>query len=263
MIKTVCWTAAALFSLHGVAHAQTFDAVRLVFAAPGQDGGAYGAAVVASPEYPGADSGRVALYPALDYQWASGWFAGTTNGIGFNFSARPLQQYGVRATLDLGRPESRSSALAGMGDVEIRPEIGLFFNQLWPTGSAFTSSLRYGSGNARKGLVIELGAGTSWALSPALSLGAGVGATWANAEHNSAYFGVTATQAAASGHAPYSAGAGVRDVRAGASLTYRFNPQTSLTGVLGASLLQGDARSSPLVRDKTGVSGVLVLARAF
>lgn len=263
MIKTTFWTAAALLALPGATHAQNFDAVRLVFAAPGQDGGAYGAAVVASPKYPGADSGRVALYPALDYQWANGWFAGTTNGVGVNLSAHPLQQYGVRATLDLGRPESRSSVLTGMGDVEIRPEIGVFFNQLWPTGSAFTSSLRYGSGHSRKGLVIDLGAGTSWALSPALSLGAGVGATWANAEHNGAYFGVTAAQAAASGHAPYSAGAGVRDVRAGGSLTYRFNPQTSLTGVLGVSLLQGDAKSGPLVRDKSGVNGVLYLARAF
>jgi len=263
MIKTALCTTAALLALQGVAHAQNFDAVRLVFAAPGQDGGAYGAAVVASPKYAGADRGRVALYPALDYQWANGWFAGTTNGIGFNFSAQPLQQYGLRATLDLGRPEDRSSALTGMGDVEIRPEIGVFFNQLWTTGSAFTSSLRYGSGNDRKGLVIDLGAATSWSLSPALSLGAGVGVTWANAERNGAYFGVTATQAAASGYVPYSAGAGVRDLRVGASLTYRFNPQTSLTGVLGASLLQGDAKASPLVRDKTGVTGVLYLARAF
>lgn len=263
MTRHALWTAAALLAVQGLTHAQSFDAVRLVFAAPGQDGGVYGAALVAAPRYSGAASDQVLLFPALDYQWANGWFAGLTNGIGHNFSNHPLQQYGVRATLDAGRAQSRSQALTGLGDVKARPEIGVFFNQLLPTGTAFNSSLRYGSGHDRQGVVIDLGAGTIWNLSPAVLLGAGVSATWANKQHTGAYYGVTAAQAAASGYAPYSAGAGVRDVRVGGTLTYRFSPATSLTGVLGASLLQGDAKDSPLVRDSTGVRGVLYLARAF
>ena len=44
---------------------------------------------------------------------------------------------------------------------------------------------------------------------------------------------------------------------------YSFNRRTGLTTALSVSALQGDARNSPLVRQATTASGVMVLSHAF
>ncbi|MCO4094524.1 MAG: MipA/OmpV family protein [Acidovorax sp.] len=62
---------------------------------PDRNGGTVGLAVVAGHEYMGSDERRTRAYPAIDYRWANGWFAGTTNGIGYNFSRQPGVQYGT------------------------------------------------------------------------------------------------------------------------------------------------------------------------
>ena len=91
------------------AFAQAFDAVRLYGAAPGKDGGTAAAAVIAAYEYQGSDKRRTLVLPVLDYQWANGWFSGSTNGVGYNFSKSPQLQYGLRLTGD--RSEEHTSEL--------------------------------------------------------------------------------------------------------------------------------------------------------
>lgn len=245
------------------ARAQAFDAVRLYGAVADRDGGTLGLAVVAGHAYMGSDERRTRAYPALDYRWASGWFAGTSNGVGYNFSRQAGVQYGVRLTADFGRDERRSAVLRGLGDVDARPEFGAFYN-LQPTAHTFlTSSLRYGAGQGRDGLLLDLGAGLTAQVAPAWRMGAGVAATWANAAYTQSYFGVDAVQSARSGRGIYTAGAGVRDVRVSVSATYAITPRASATAALSYSRLQGDAASSPIVRDRAGVNGVVAVAYAF
>ncbi len=245
------------------AFAQAFDVVRLFGAAPGEDGRSVGVTFVSAAEYQGSDERRNMLLPSLMYQWANGWFAGTSNGIGYNFSKDPALDVGLRLTLDLGREESRSSALAGMGDVDIKPTYGGFLNYSINREFALTSSLRYGSGNGGNGMVIDVGAAYSTQLAPSWRTGLGVSASYVNADYMQDYFGVTPGQSAASGYAAYSPGAGIRDVRASWSLTYLFTPRTVITGAISGSALQGDARDSPLTRRSTFLSGVVQVSYAF
>lgn len=226
-------------------------------------GGAVGAVLLVGREYRGSDESRTRLMPSLDYQWSNGWFAGVGNGVGFNASGRPDMAYGLRVTADFGRDESRSTALRGLGDVPARPELGGFFNLSPMPGVMLNSSLRYGSGTGRDGLLLDVGAGWSTPLSPRLRLGASVAATWANGAYQQSYFGVTAVQSAASGLPVYSAGAGLRDVRVGLSLGYSLTPEWTLNGSLSHATLRGDARVSTLVRERATTSAALVLARRF
>ena len=251
----------ALASLH--VHAQAFDAVRLYGAAPGKDGGLVGAAVLAGAEYQGSDERRTLAVPVLDYQWANGWFAGVTNGIGYNFADSQRMQYGLRVTADFGRKESRASALRGMGDVDARAEFGGFFNYALSPEVSFTSSLRYGAGNDRKGLIVDLGGDYSIEMGAHWRVGLGAGISLANAEYLQSFFGVTAAQAAASGYRAHAPGAGVRDGRVSLSLTYMASPRVSVTAGVTASALLGDAADSPLVRKKTSVQGLLAATYAF
>jgi len=245
------------------AFGQAFDAVRLYGAAPGQSGGTTGGALVAGTEYRGSDQRRTLLVPLLDYQWANGWFAGVTNGVGVNLSSSPQWQYGVRLVLDMGRSESRSNALRGLGDIDTQAEASVFANYATAGGLFYSSTLRYGSGNEGKGLVVDLGAGHSTQLAPQWRLGMGVGLTLTNAEHMQAYFGVTSAQSLRSGYRAYTAGSGIRDVRANVALTHLFNRRLSATLAVSASSLQGDAKRSPLARQDTTLSGVLGVGYSF
>lgn len=257
------FAAAVLLGGAQAAWAQGFDSVRLFGAAPGKDGGTAGVALISGARYAGSDERRVMLLPTLDYQWANGFFAGVGNGVGYNFSTQPGLSYGVRLTADFGRKESRSNALRGMGDIDASAQLGAFFNYSLTRSVSLTSSLRYGSGNDNKGLLLDLGLGTGRMLAPQWRVGANVGATLANAQYQQSYFGVSRTQAARSGYRTYTPGAGVRDMRVGVSLTHIINPRLTMTGGLSVSSLLGDAKDSPLTKQATTVNGLVVLGYGF
>ncbi|MEY4750894.1 MAG: hypothetical protein RIQ60_3108 [Pseudomonadota bacterium] len=240
--------------------AQAFDTVRLY--GP-RDGGTFGGVLIAAHQYQGSDERRTLVLPVLDYQWASGWFAGVSNGIGVNLSDTPQLQYGPRLTVNLGRKESRSEVLRGMGDIDPAAEVGAFLNIALPQGPSLTSSLRLGSGTGRQGLLLDLGANWSTRLAPQWLLGTGSGLTLANAHYMQSFFGVNSAQSAASAHGVYTVDAGARDLRASLSLTHRIDPKFSVTAVLSVSHLLGPAQDSPLTRSRTSGSGVLALACAF
>lgn len=256
--------AAALAALAPAAVlAQAFDAVRLYGAAPGEDGGSAGVAFIATKAYQGSAKDRNVIVPVLDYQWRNGWFAGVSNGVGINLSSRHDQQYGLRLTADLGRGSSRSVALRGLPDIDPKAEAGAFYNLYLSQQVFVTSSLRYGAGVGGKGAVLDLGAGYGTALTPQWRLGLGIATSVVNAAYAQSYFGITAAQAASSGYAVYSAGAGLRDVRANVALTYHLAPRASITGALSANSLLGDAKDSPLTRKATTVNGLVAISYGF
>ena len=225
--------------------AQAFDAVRLFGAASGVDGGTAGVAFIAGTEYPGANERRNLVFPLLDYQWTNGWFAGTSNGVGYEFGKRLDMQYGLRMTFDRGRDADRSTVLRGMGDINIKPEAGAFFNYFVSPQIFLTSSLRYGAGTNGRGMVV------------------GAAVTLGNADYMQSYFGVTAAQSGASGHPVYTPSAGVRDVRANLSVNYFLTRQVTFTTALSVSTLQGGAADSPLTRKSSSPTGVFVIGYAF
>jgi len=240
---------AATLTFHVAASAQAFDIVRLNPAGPGLQVSA-GLIGLQSREFAGGSRNEARAVPVLDAQWSNGWFAGTTNGVGINLSRTPGLAYGVRLTADLGRKASDSIELRGLGDVDAAVEVGGFANWRVTDSLSLVSSIRYGSGNDKNGLVAHLGASHRLALAPDWSLGTQLMVSVANKEAMRSYFGVSAAQSAASGRTAYSPSAGMRDSRFSMTLMHRWSPQVNL--MLGASYtrLLGDAADSPVVRDK-------------
>ncbi|WP_310387986.1 MipA/OmpV family protein [Roseateles sp.] len=238
--------------------AQAFDAARIYGAIPERDGGAVGLGVFAGQKYLGSKETRVMPVPVIDYQWSNGFFAGTGNGLGINFSKQPNVSYGLRLTADFGRDEDLDDTLNGMGDIKARPEFGGFLNYSIDRSFVLTSSLRYGAGNDRKDLQVDLGAVYSTMLAPQWRLGVGAAITLVNADYMQTHFGVSIAQAARSGYAVYSPGSSLRDVRANLSLTYAINQRTAVTTALSARALQGDAKDSPLTHKANSIGGGVV-----
>ncbi|WP_170211817.1 MipA/OmpV family protein [Rhodoferax bucti] len=227
-----------------------------------KDGGRVGLVALGGYEYQGSDEARTQVLPALDYTWANGWFAGVS-GVGRQWSSGEGLQYGVRLGVDMGREESRSSALRGLGNVDASAEVGGFARYVLGNGFAAKTSLRAGSGVDSKGALWDLGLEYGHALGASWRLGSELTATYANADYLQSYFGVTAKQAQASGYAVYTPSAGMRDVSARVSLTYLISPQWSLTGGLRHTQLLGDAKDAPMVRKTSANTALLALNYAF
>jgi outer membrane scaffolding protein for murein synthesis (MipA/OmpV family) len=256
--------AAALTATGSASMAQIYgaEAYRIV-AAPGKDGGYAGVGVIGGMQYQGSDEHRTAILPTVEYQWATGWFAGVVNGVGYNFSKNPALQYGGRLTLDIGREEIRSSRLKGMGNIDTKAEVGGFFNYAFMPGVMLTSSLRTGSGNENNGTLLDVGLGYSTKLNDQWGFSTGAGLTWANDAYMQSYFGVSVAQAKTSGYRVYTPGSALRDARVRVELSYQFDPKVSITLSVASATLSDQAKLSPLVRKTDTVTGLLALVYAF
>lgn len=255
-------TSLAFFSCH--AWAQPFEAVRLAPLPPGQDGGRLGAVFIAGTAYRGSGERRKLLVPSIDYQWGNGWFAGVSNGLGYNASSRRDLQYGPRLTLDLGRDEGRSEVLRGMGDIGVKPELGFFFNRFWGPNMTFTSSWRQGAGLQGNGVVLDLGSSYSLPVGGRTRVSLGMSAHWVNAGYMQDFFGVSPAQSAVTGYAISQPGAGWRDIGVNLGLSHRWGARTFLVAGLAGSSLLGEARDSVLTTRKAmTLTGIAALSYAF
>lgn len=222
-----------------------------------------GAGLLNRPAYQGSGDRVTRLVPVLNYRSSGGFFAGTTTGIGYDFSSTPGQQYGIRLSLAAARRENISPDLAGMGDVKAKPEIGGFLNMAVSSQVSLVYALRIGSGESGKGIGGIIGAayrvpmegGWSFNLNSHLSL--------ASADLMQSYFGVTPAQSATSGYAVYTPRAGLRDWTTKATLSTRIGSRTLLTGGVSAAALLGDAADSPLTRQATSLSAFLAATYSF
>jgi outer membrane scaffolding protein for murein synthesis (MipA/OmpV family) len=235
------------------------------FTAPNhaREGGKVSLSVSSKADYSGSDAPRASVMPAVEYQWANGWFVGTNRGVGYSFSKDPTLQYGLGLGIDFGRKESATGALTGMGSMNAKVEYGAFLNYAPDRHWRLSSVLRYGSGDTGQGATANFGANYAMDIAPKWRLDLGVAATWANSQYMQSYFGVNATQSQQSGHAVYLPTSRLRDVSSSLNLSYQVTPKISVSGGLKASSLVGDARNSPIVTSPQSVSGSLSVGYAF
>lgn len=213
-----------------------------------------GAAALSLPKYTGSDERRVAAYPTFDAQWKNGAFFSAISGLGYNFSKNPNLQYGIRMTMELGRDQTRSSKLNGLGDIDSTVEPGIFLNYLLNPNYALLSSVRYGSGVDHNGFQMSLGGRATNMLNPKHRLTALFSTNWANNSYQQSYFGVNATQASASGYSQYAPSSGFTDIKLGANWHWSIDTNWSLTTGASVQHLMGDAANSPFVFQRTPVT---------
>jgi MipA family protein len=214
------------------------------------------------PDYMGSDNHKVRALPIVMVRWRSGWFAGV-NGVGYRFSSGSPLSYGVQLGFNPGRDEDDSNALRGIGDIKARPELGAFASYQLMRGVSITSMLRYGSGNERDGMVLDVGVRGMLPLQGGHRIVGGVSTSYANRAYTESFFGVTPAQALTSGYRVYAPGGGIRDVSVNVGYGYAFTPDiTMMTGVTYRAL-QGDAKDSPLTRSANNTSANVLLTVRF
>lgn len=231
------------------------------WAAPSESKGvefSFGLGAARAPVYLGSDESETRALPFARAVWSNGWFAGF-DGVGYTFPSTSPLRYGLRLSIDPGRDEKDALALAGMGDIETRPEMGAFVSYSLLPGLQGVGHLRLGSGNDRDGALAEMGIRAMRPLGSRQQLLAGISVTWANQAAMQSRYGVDAVQSAASGYRIYSPGAGLQDVELSLGWGYALTPAARVRFSLAASGLLGDARDSPIVRRSRNNSAMLLL----
>jgi MipA family protein len=196
-----------------------------------------GLAAAYRPAYLGSDKYKTSALPLISARWRNGFFAGV-GGVGYRLTISEAFSAGLIVGLSPGRDEGNADALLGMGDIKNRAEYGAFASYRFAPSLSLASSVRYGSGNDRDGLLADV------ALRAMVPL--------ANRNHR-LFAGLTAT-------AP---SAGLRDVALNVGYGYSISNNATISlGVTGRAL-QGDAKDSPLTNKANSASANLMFAYRF
>lgn len=218
-----------------------------------------GAGVGSVPRYEGAATNRLRLIPLLDVENGH-FFAGTSRGIGYNFSDDKSLQYGLRLTMSPYRKQNIDARLNGMGDINNSAELGGFVNARFAPW--YVSSSVAGSSHGAR---MELGAGYELELSAADQLRAGLELNWANGKYMQTYFGVTPAQAAASGGVltAYNASSGVKDYALKLNWTHSYSKEWFSNAGVSLKQLGPSAKNSSLTQRNSANTANFVVGYKF
>lgn len=206
-----------------------------------------GGGLASVARYEGSATNRLRAVPLLEVSDGH-FFAGTSRGIGYNFSDDKNLQYGARMTMSAHRKQSVDARLNGMGDIGYAGELGGFINARFSPWYA-TSSLAAGA----RGAHVELGGGYEMKLTDADQLRTGLDMHWANGKYMQTYFGVTAAQSVASGGVltAYNATSGVKDYALKLNWMHSYSKQWFSNAGVSVKQLAGSAKNSPLTMRNT------------
>ena len=203
------------------------------------------------PEYEGGKDFRFSAVPIIRVarEGSEARFRSPRDSAGFALIDTGHFRAGPGLKVKLGRKESDSSDLIGLGNVDWTVEVG-GFAEYWPTEWLRTrAEVRQGF-NGHRGVIGELTADVVMPVTSQITLSGGPRMVLASGAAVSPYFGVSAAQSIASGLPVYSAEGGVRSYGAGAQVNYKWAPRWASHVFIEYDRLAGSAGNSPLVTQR-------------
>lgn len=179
-----------------------------------------GLAPVVAPIWQGSRDHGLSVFPDLRINYKDSLFFSIPDGLGWNAINEDGWKIGPVAKIRFGRRANTggspflitrgSTALRGMGDVDLAGEFGSFIQKSVMNGKLrVRAELRQGSGG-HDGLIADTLIGWSDRRRDAKLLwNIALRATWADSDYTNSYFGVNAAQALATGLATSRTGSGL------------------------------------------------------
>ncbi|MCU0985246.1 MAG: MipA/OmpV family protein [Acetobacteraceae bacterium] len=217
------------------------------------------------PDYEGSDDYSFLGAPLVELRYGGDrFFVSSRDGIGATlvrigrFTAGPVLRY------RFGRDQDDNDALRGMGDVGGTVEAGAFMRFQEGGWVVVINAAQGLNGGGHRGATVFASLGYGGRLAERWRFSLGPSVTWASDNYMQSFFGVTPTQGARAGYAPYSPGAGFKDVGFGGTLTWLATDQIALTAIAEVKELLNDAADSPLVeRAGNSTQGFFGLALSY
>ena len=223
---------------------------------------ALGTGLLVNPSFKGSDEYQLSLLPYVRVNYSDIFFASMNEGIGFNLLNTPNWTAGPIARYNFGRKEkngtspfriagSKTSALAGLGDVDGTFEAGAFANYRFEPFD-IEIEVRKGMGG-HEGFVGDFSLSYSTMLFPLgyrTILSLGPRASIVSDDYNQAYYSIDMIQSTRSGLTTYNAQGGLLSFGLGASSIVILTKRLSMILFAGYDRLSGDAGKSPLVENR-------------
>jgi MipA family protein len=225
-----------------------------------------GAGIGVTPEYVGGEKSRAGLATLI--QMRRGRFS-FDDGLHYDAVQTNSGTLSLGLSYDDGRRDYRprragtmgSDYLQGMGridgaatiDVQVTQQVGV-----WELSGAVKRWV-----GDESFLTAEFGALLTLPAAGGVSLAVGAYADWGNASYVQSHFGVTAEQAASSDFSVWSPRAQVHSARLVAQAAYALTPRWLVVGTISGDRLLGAAGDSPIVQQRNGLAGTLVMAYRF
>ena len=227
-----------------------------------------GTAMIVAPRYLGSDNYRVQVLPVFAIERGI-FFADTSRGAGVQFqtdggfyaSQSVYYDFGRLQRDSVLRPGSRK--LAGMGDVPGSVTARtLLMQQITPNFSVNAEvefALKDGARRSHYRLGAEYNLLKTSTDTVALSADVHAG----DRRYNQAYFGVTDAQSARTHFAAFKAGSGMYAYSLGANWSHTLSPHWSTSVQIALMQYVDNAKASPLVANRTSVTGDAALTYTF
>lgn len=221
-----------------------------------------GGGLAVLPAYEGSNQMRLSPAPDVDIRYKDLAYLSMGEGIGYNVLRGPNYRAGIGLTYDIGREHSAATRLEGTKNIDPAPVVKGFVQYMFvpvvlsvDVKQALTSY---------QGLTADFSAYMPVVGNKTVQIFVGPELTVADSRYMQAYFGVNPQNTDAQSHfRNYSAGAGLKDARLGASGMYHFDDHWFVDLTLGGERLLGSAVGSPIVQDKWGWSAAGTLNYTF
>ena len=210
-----------------------------------------GAGLAFRPTYEGSDHYTVSPLPVFSLTYDDMISLGG-EGLSLYWHRRDFR-LGIGLGYGGGRKDSKGNGifsggddrLRGLGNIDSALSVKAFGS--YRLGSAvFSGSVTKFTGGANDGILATAGLALPDRINDRLTITPHFGATWADREYMRTYFGITAQQSANSGFSPFTADAAIKDLAAGVSVHYQFNPHWFIGANADVKELIGDAANSPI-----------------
>ncbi len=208
------------------------------------------------PDYAGSDDYRAVPLIALDYQHASGFFASTRRGLGYQTRlgalglSAAIGHTGGRSDEDR-RVRAGSDELRGMGEIRSSVTAILGANYVFDGGISVGAKALLALNHRESGNRYEFGVQAPLYKGARDKLSMFAMTEYSDERNMQAYHGVSAAQSRASGYRPFTTSAGFSKVGLGVNWQRKFSDKWSLNSSAGVMQLVGDAADSPLTKKKT------------
>ncbi len=227
--------------------------------APVQDRTTIGVAVLRGPRYQGSDRYRLLAVPVIELRYGR-FFANPRKGIGYQVLRHKKLTITTAATYVRGYRQEDTPKGVGRLASGVGARVAA---DLKSHGVRATLGVTKVLSGDVDGTLVDAGLSATVPVSRRLALMPGVSATWASRSYTERYFGLTPVQAAASGLRVFQPGGGIKDVSATLAAVYRLDDHVSVAATGALTSVQGDAKDSPIVLERTQSSAVLSVMYRF
>ena len=243
------------------------------YAADDKDGNTLtlGAGVGLTARYSGSDENVVGPVLGIDYQMQNGFYASTTRGIGWGSKVDDLQ-YSLGIGYRGERKEKKegiftgnsgSDKLKGMGDIKGSVTAMFSANYTVTKWLSLSAMVETPLSKRENGTAFHLGVSSPLYATSDDTLTLGLTASIGDSKYLQTYYGVTAVQSGNSGYAEYKPKSGLYAVSTELSWVHKLDKNWSVTSLVGAVGLTGDASKSPIVKRKVSPNAAIFVSYSY